>query len=157
MLFVCCCRSLILCTHYHLVTAGSTLLIVDNPILLIQDAVIPNNSLLALDRLVNDPLHCITDLSPCCDTNRSGNWFPPEGTDPVSTFANSTELYQSWGDDQSIRLHSSNQTDPMGSGLYSCEVPDSNGDMQILYVGVYSNITAGKLAMTTYITVINNG
>ena len=88
-------------------------------------------------------------LSPCCDTNRSGSWFPPEGTDPVSTFANSTELYQSWGDDQSIRLHSSNQTDPMGSGLYSCEVLDSNGDMQILYVGVYSNITAGKLSMTT--------
>ena len=109
-----------------------------------QGSPISNNSVLLLDSLAISPLHCVTTMLSCCDTNRSGSWFTPGGNAPLNGSINSTELYQSWGDDQSIRLHSSGDTDAVESGVYRCEVADREGITQILYVGVYSNITAGE-------------
>jgi len=96
---------------------------------------------MALDSLGDEDgsaLLCVTTLPYCCDTNRSGNWFPPDSEQPLDTSPNSTLLYQSWGDDQSIQLLS-NDSDATVGGLYSCKVPDKDGVEQTLFVGIYSS------------------
>lgn len=113
-----------------------------------EGSLISNNSLLLLDSLgdgntTDTPLHCYTPLSPCCNTSRHGTWVAPgAGNTPLSDSQDSTGLYQSWGDNQIIRLHRSIAMDS-AEGLYHCEVPDRDGVTQRLYVGIY-NTTAGE-------------
>lgn len=117
---------------------------------------IPNNSIILL--LENDnvtaigPLLCITTLPSCCDTNRAGNWFPPEGNDPLNNASsNSMGLYQSWTDDQTIELNGLSEEGFSESGLYYCEVPDRENNLQTLYVGIYSSADDGE-----YVVLIPN-
>ena len=114
-----------------------------------EGSVLPNNSVLFLDSLGNgsanssSPLRCVTPLQPCCDTNRSGSWF--YDVNPLDEFENSTELYQSWGDDQSIELNRGDGASTIEGGLYHCEVPDADNVTQILYIGIYSSDNEGGL------------
>lgn len=111
---------------------------------------IPNNSIISLESIgdYNDtstsPLLCVTSLPSCCDTNRSGNWFPPGGGSPLDSDPDSPGLYQDWEDDQSIQLHRPSAVESAEEGLYFCEVPDENHVMQRLYVGVYSSLSEGE-------------
>ena len=112
-----------------------------------EGSVLPNNSILSLDSLGDGnassrPLLCVTPLQPCCDTNRSGNWFL--GDDPLEDFNNSTDLYQSWGDDQTVQLNRGSAADFMEGGLYHCEVPDADNVTRTLYVGVYLSADEGE-------------
>ncbi len=111
---------------------------------------ISNNSIISLESLGNfntsstSPLLCVTTHPSCCDTNRSGNWFPPSNTAPLETSLNSSELYQSWGDNQNISLNRPSGISSTESGLYRCEVPDKDNVVQNLYVGVYSSADEGE-------------
>lgn len=112
-----------------------------------EGSILSNNSALSLNSLgdgndTGSPLHCVTPLVPCCDTNRSGNWF--RGDDPLGVFENSTELFQSWGDDQSVRLNRGAGGASIEGGLYRCEVPDADTVTQTLYVGVYGSDDEGQ-------------
>ena len=121
-------------------------------VLVHEGSLISNNSLFSLDSLgdinatSSAPLLCITPLEPCCDTNRMGNWFSPESGDtPLGTSGtNATELFQSWGDDQSVQLNRGSGVATIESGLYRCEVPDSDNNTQTLYVGVYASADEGE-------------
>ena len=115
-----------------------------------EGSLVPNNSILYLEDIETSPLHCITTLQNCCDTNRLGNWFPPssqegggaeeEGEGPLGSSASGdlTELFQSWGDDRSVQLNGRNGSDIDG-GLYRCEIPDADSITQTFYVGVYQS------------------
>ena len=127
------CKSIPDVETVHLVHEGSTL---------------PNNSVISLDSLGNGninnsrPLFCFTPLQPCCDTNRSGNWFL--GDHALNEFRNSTNLYQSWGDDQSVRLNRGSEAASIEGGLYRCEVPDAANITRFVYVGVYLSDDEGE-------------
>ena len=108
-----------------------------------------NNSVISLDALgffnasTTNPLFCVTTLSSCCDTNRRGNWFPPDSASHLGTFPNTSHLHQSWEDDQSIQLLRSSRVASIEGGLYHCEIPDRNNIMRALYVGIYPSPNNG--------------
>lgn len=114
-----------------------------------EGQLIPNNSIVALESLGDynatfaNPLLCVTTLPSCCDTNRSGNWFPPSGGGPVDSAPDSPDLYQNWEDNQSIELHRPSSVVSVEGGLYRCEVPDGDRVVQMLYVGVYTSPNEG--------------
>ena len=128
---------------------------------LIQEGqIVPNNTLLSLDSLGDfnqttiSPLFCVTNQPLCCDTNRSGNWFPPGGDDPVGDSDNTTELYQSWGDDQSVQLLRPTGVDTVESGLYRCEIPDQDNITQTFYVGIYSEEEGEITAILSCVVIV---
>ena len=115
-------------------------------VLVHEGELIPNNSVISLESLgdSNARLFCVTTQPFCCDTNRSGNWFPPsEGSEPLDSSPNTLHLYQSWGDNQSIQLNRPSGVNSTERGLYRCEVPDRDNITQILYVGIYSSADEG--------------
>jgi hypothetical protein len=92
----------------------------------------------------NTSLLCMTNLPSCCDTNRSGNWFPPNGGSPLDSSRGSSGLYQNWDDNQSIELRRPSSVVSTEEGLYRCEVPDGDQVIQTLYVGVYTAASGGQ-------------
>ena len=111
-------------------------------VLVLDGQLIPNNSVISTNDLLTleevGTLLCTTTLSQCCDTNRSGNWFSPTGNASLSSVQDPLNPYQSWSDDQTVRLNWPNETDSSRNGLYRCEVPDRDHVTQTLYVGIYS-------------------
>lgn len=107
---------------------------------------LPNNSLISLESLERAPLLCVTTDPFCCETNRSGNWFHPQEGAPLTDSPSAMDLYQSWGDDQSIQLNKPSNASilPMNEGLYRCEVPDRDGVTQVVYAGLYSETGGSK-------------
>ena len=111
---------------------------------------ISNNTVLSLDSLgdangnTSFPLFCITNEPSCCNISQAGNWFPPSGDIPVDDSDNSTGLYQSWSDDQSVQLLRPAGADVVESGLYRCQIPDRENNTQVFFVGIYSNETGGE-------------
>ena len=123
-------------------------------VLMHDGRIILNNSILSLESLgslddpVNAPLLCITTNPFCCETNRSGNWFPPQGAALLDNSSSSMGLYQSWEDDQSIQLNKPSDASlgQLEEGLYHCEVPDRDGIMQVVFAGLYSETRGGKFS-----------
>ena len=109
---------------------------------------IANNSIISLVNLTDNPLLCVTTQPSCCDTNRSGSWFPPGGGNQLEDSPqDSAGLYQRWEDDQSIQLLRQSGAVSVEEGLYHCIVPDKDGVTQTLYVGISSSDNEG----TSYI------
>ncbi len=107
-----------------------------------------NNSLIFLESVGDSDdtsLLCITTNPFCCETNRSGSWFSPQGDALLENSSSSADLYQSWGDDQSIRLSrlSNSSLEELEEGLYRCEIPDRDGITQVIYAGLYSETRGG--------------
>ena len=108
---------------------------------------------------VGGNLVCRTDNTSCCsgpdnpNGNGFGSWFYPGGDVVVFTFDTnlpSGQIYLMRRGDQVIRLRRDNSTasTATANGIYRCVVADQNGTMQIRYVGLYTDITLGKLECT---------
>ena len=101
-----------------------------------------NNSLVTLKDIGEggDALCCVTDLPACCRHPHSpsalGNWFFPNGTRVPST-GNKWDFHRTRGQ-MMVCLH--RRRDGV-DGIYHCEIPDTMGVTQTIYIGVY---TAGK-------------
>ena len=121
-----------------------------------EGAVIPNNSPISLESLgdfnatTNIPLLCVTSsFIPDADVeDYVGNWFRPQGDAPLGVSSNTTDLYQSSEDEQSVGLNRPSEVASVESGLYRCEIPDNENVTQTLYVGVYSTDNDGKFTST---------
>ena len=128
-----------------------TFLYLADVVLMHNGRVFLNNSLILLESIGNNDtaLMCVTTDPFCCETNRSGNWFPPQGATPLGSSSSSVDLYQSWEDDQSIRLNKPGDANlaQLNEGLYRCEVPDRNGVTQVLYAGLYSETRGSKFTV----------
>ena len=91
----------------------------------------------------DDALLCITNQTACCrpsdDTEMGrafGNWFFPNGT-RVPSSGEEWDFYRSRG--QMVVLL---QRIRRGvEGMYRCEIPDTFGFTQTIYIGVYSAST----------------
>ena len=76
-------------------------------------------------------LLCVTDGTCCTPPNRAGEFYYPDNT-PVHTEGSGDDLYRDRGE-QMIRLHRRNgATSP--TGTYKCEIPDSSGDSQEIFI-----------------------
>ena len=83
-------------------------------------------------------LQCVTDNVNCCNSSDVVNWRDERG-DPVYEGADGTAcLYVTRGYGV-ISLHRKIGCSDHTSGLWRCDIPDSSGEMQSLYVyiGLY--------------------
>ena len=112
-----------------------------------------NNSIVTLEDIGDghDALLCITNLTACCQPpysgGSSGNWFFPNGTRVPSLFSQ-WDMYRTRGQ-MVVALHHSLYRRRGGvEGIYRCEIPDTFGSIQTIYIGVYS-ASAGEWYMYT--------
>ena len=101
-----------------------------------------NNSIVTLDDIGQggDALHCLTDLTACCQArstsgNRTvqGNWFFPNGT-RVPSSGIQWDFHRTRG--QSVVLLQRRRGGE--EGIYSCEISDAMNVTQTIYIGVYN-------------------
>ena len=91
-------------------------------------------------------LKCVTDNVNCCNSSIVGGWRDERG-DPVYEGADGTScLYVTRGDGVISLHHKRNCTDHT-SGLWRCDIPDSSGEMQSLFIYIGDKISnpPGKL------------
>ena len=102
----------------------------------IRGDVLVNNSyiLRGLERGIgeghNDSLHCVTDNSDCC-SNGEGNWYDVTGGKvQQGPDGDSDRVYVTRGDGV-VYL---NRRRGGSSGMWRCDIPDSNGVQQSIYI-----------------------
>ena len=103
---------------------------------------IENDSYVSIDDIGKDDgaLLCHTDETDCCESptaNRIGEWYFPDGNQ-VQTLGNASlnashYFYRNEGK-QIVRLN--RVMNPPERGRFFCEVPDSSGELQTIYVNV---------------------
>ena len=104
--------------------------------------VLNNNSFIARGAPVNigegqnDSLHCVTDNSDCCN-NGQGNWYDVTGGKVQQGPDGDSDLYVTRGDGV-VYL---NRRRRGQSGLWRCDIPDSNGVQQSIYIYLGTSAT----------------
>ena len=80
----------------------------------------------------NNSLHCVTDNSDCCNTTDStqGNWYDPMERQVQQGPDGDSDLYVTRGDGV-VYL---NRRRGGQSGMWRCDIPDSNGVQQSIYI-----------------------
>ena len=89
----------------------------------------------------NDSLHCVTDNSDCC-SNGEGNWYNATGEVEQGSDGDSS-LYVTRGDGV-VYL---NRRRGGRSGMWRCDIPDSNGVQQSIYIYLGTHITGAWLCL----------
>ena len=123
--------------------------------LLFRGNIVQNNSVVTIEEIGENEnaLICRTTLRPCCNTlpNRYGEWYYPNGT-IVPTSGAGYDYYRSRGDDGTVRLNRRNSA-ASPSAVFYCQLPDSNGNTQTLYVGLYLDLFVGKKHDVAHISI----
>ena len=118
----------------------------------LKGTVYQNNSNVILDDFGEggDALLCITNQTACCQPPYTGvmgpalgNWFFPNGT-RVPSGVSGWDFYRNRGQ-MMVRM---NRRRGGVEGIYRCEIPDTLGFTQTIYIGVYSAST-GEWVMYT--------
>ena len=98
---------------------------------------LPNNSVVTLNDIGEDlvAIFCFTNQEDCCQLGSGARWLLPDGT-VVDSRGN---LFVNRG----LSALSLNRVPDLVAvnGLYRCEIPDSEGVIQTLYAGLYSDNT----------------
>ena len=97
-----------------------------------RGVVLVNNSYILWSRIGeghNDSLHCVTDNSDCC-SNGEGNWYDETGGEVQYRSDGDSTLYVTRGD----RVVYLNRRTGGRSGMWRCDIPDSNGVQQSIYI-----------------------
>ena len=77
----------------------------------------------------DDSLHCVTNNSECC-SNGQGNWYDERGDEVHQGSDGDSDLYLTRGQGVVYLNHRTG-----GSvGLWRCDVPDSSGVQQSIYI-----------------------
>ena len=114
--------------------------------------VLPNNSYLFHGRIgegVNNSLRCVTDYSDCCNGSGSGccsgsgsgmgNWYDEQGMEVHQGAGGDSDLYVTRGS----RVVYLNRRTGVQSGMWRCDIPDSTGTTQSIYIytgtGIYEH------------------
>ena len=77
----------------------------------------------------DDSLRCVTDNSECC-TNGQGNWYDERGDEIHQGSDGNSDLYVTRGQ----RVVYLNRRTGGSTGLWRCDVPDSSGVQQSIYI-----------------------
>ena len=94
----------------------------------------------------NGPLMCLTSLRECCRSSDTGvaplgNWIYPNGS-IVPSRSSGNSLYRTRGP-TAVLLHRDNNVVSI-SGVFTCEIPDSNNMNTVLNAFVFSGNIPGK-------------
>ena len=134
------------CTIYSYIFSVSGLSLNGQPI--------TNNSIVVLRNIGEGDagaLLCTTNSTTCCTgTGRAGEWSYPGGR-IVPIMGVGEPYYRNRGSSL-IRLNRrSNQgLSEIYTGIYCCEIPDQNDEMQTLCVGAYLTETAGECLLLLF-------
>ena len=90
----------------------------------------------------NDSLHCVTDNSDCC-SNGEGNWYDETRGEVHQGPDGDSSLYVTRGDGV-VYL---NRRRGGSSGMWRCDILDSNGVQQSIYIYLGTNITGVWLCL----------
>ena len=77
----------------------------------------------------DDSLRCVTDNSECC-TNGQGNWYDERGDEVHQGSDGNSDQYVTRGQ----RVVYLNRRTGGSVGLWRCDIPDSNGVQQSIYI-----------------------
>ena len=99
-----------------------------------------NNSFIYSLDIGQNSLNLVTDNVTCCNDSYVGGWRDESGR-PVDRTAC---LYVTRGF-RVISLHRKRDCKDHTSGLWRCDIPNSSGEMQSLYVYISNNSEYGKL------------
>ena len=87
-------------------------------------------------------LNCVTESVNCCNNSAVGGWRDESGRPVYQGADGTTCLYVSRGDGViSLHRNCSDHT----SGLWRCDIPDSSGEMQSLYIYISNTRSHGEL------------
>ena len=107
-----------------------------------REDVLTNNSFIVRGAPVNigegqnDSLHCVTDNSDCCN-NGQGNWYDETGGKVQQGPDGDSNLYVTRGDGV-VYL---NRRTGGQSGMWRCDIPDSNDVQQSIYIYLGTSAT----------------
>ena len=76
-------------------------------------------------------LHCVTDNSGCC-TNGQGSWYDERGDEVHEESDGNSDLYVTRGNRVVFLIHRHRGGESVG--LWRCDVPDSSGVQQSIYI-----------------------
>ena len=92
----------------------------------------------------DEALLCKTELTTCCKPSHTetalGNWFYPNGT-RLPSEQNKGDFYRDRGT-MVVLMHRRGGGE---DGIYCCEIPDSIGVLQTIYIGVYNTSTGENI------------
>ena len=89
----------------------------------------------------NDALNCVTDSANCCTDPDVGNWTDERGGAVYQGASGATAIYVTRGNG----VVSYNRISGGSSGMWRCDIPDSSGVMQSIYI--YTGTTkSGELS-----------
>ena len=97
-----------------------------------RGAVLNNNSFVfrgSIGEGQDDSLRCVTDNSECC-TNGQGNWYNEGGDEVHQGSDGNSDLYVTRGP----RVVYLNRRTGGSVGLWRCDIPNSHGVQQSLYI-----------------------
>lgn len=102
---------------------------------------VPNHGFLLRGEIEEgrDGLFCVTNKSDCCHIgpNRAGEWYHPNGS-VVLPYLFNNNMYRN----RNTSIARLNQRRDGGvNGMYRCDIPDVNGIIVSLYVGLYTETT----------------
>ena len=84
-------------------------------------------------------LYCLTDGTECC--SNEGMWTSPDGSN-ISESSPVSRMYIIRGS-SSLLLNKRNVTDG-STGIYTCSIPDADGTVQTVFIGVYIDELEGR-------------
>ena len=118
--------------------------------LLLNGVLFDNNSIVTLDEIGEDSaaLFCLTNNTDCCSSSQTrndclGEWFLPDES-RVGNISSEDGFYRCSGPSY-VALQRRNNANT--TGIFRCEIPDENGAVQTLYVGVYP-VNSGSPSIT---------
>ena len=91
----------------------------------------------------NDSLHCMTDNSDCC-SNGKGNWYNVTGGEVQQRSDGNSSLYVTRG-------YGVNRRTGGSSGMWRCDIPDSNGVQQSIFIYLGTPMTGVWLCLWCFL------
>ena len=109
--------------------------------------ILRNNSLIYYGRIHEGggALKCMTNMSiNCCHDTSVSNWRDEGGALVQEGADVGTCLYVTRGDGEISLNRRNSDCIPPTSGLWRCDIPDSSGEMQSLYIYISNDTSFGK-------------
>ena len=91
----------------------------------------------------DNALKCVTDIPDCCTDSDDGDWRDETGTVVHQGPDDSSCLYVTRGSEE-ISLNRKSDCIPDTSGLWRCDIAESNDEIQSIYIYISNDNTSGE-------------
>ena len=97
-------------------------------------------------------LLCTTTRTGCCLSTDGSHWYFPDGSAVQrtgTTYYRSRTISHTGGGAVSLNRNSEATT----TGVFHCDIPDGSGDLQSIYVGIYTTTTGESYSLNKSVSV----